>query len=128
MFILQSQDATRSLAGTRKSVPTSQGAPTPSSSNSAICFLRQKVHTLEQALREKGRELVSFRSEVSVTKVKEMEIQTEAYYREICRCVHTVNVYQNNVYTVQHETKTLSTSQGSYMYMYIGVLNTLVTL
>ncbi len=67
----QSRDATRSLV---KKSGLSPGTA-----------LRVKVHALETALREREKELAAVKDDVSVTRIREMEIQTETYYREVCR-------------------------------------------
>ena len=60
---------------------------TASGSGAVIASLRGKIHSLERALREKESALASLKREVNATRLREMEIQCEAYYREITRCV-----------------------------------------
>ena len=102
----QSRDATRSLASSssttnkqhRPSSTSSSASPgsgggggtalTASGSGAVIASLRGKIHSLERALREKESALGSLKREVNATRLREMEIQCETYYREITRCVH----------------------------------------
>ena len=101
--LVQSRDATRSLASTsgtsnkqRRPFSTSAGpgsgsgggsgsAVTTSGSGAVIASLRGKIHSLEKALREKESALAALKREVNATRLREMEIQCEAYYREITR-------------------------------------------
>ena len=95
---LQSRDATRSLASSSTTnkhrrplsstaAPGSGSAVTASGSGAVIASLRGKVHSLERVLREKESALASLKREVSATRLREMEVQCEAYYREITRYV-----------------------------------------
>ena len=52
-----------------------------------VASLRQQVHSLEVALRGKEEEMAALKSGLSASRLREMEIQTDTYYREICRCV-----------------------------------------
>ena len=58
-----------------------------------VASLRQQVHSLERALREKEGQVTELREGVAASRLREMEIQTETYYREICRyaCGFTIN-------------------------------------
>lgn len=82
LISFQSQDINRSLAGSKNVTSSSKSGPAFSHN---ISSLRQRIHRLEQILREKEKEITNLKSDISVSKVLEMEIQTEAYYREICR-------------------------------------------
>ena len=99
--LVQSRDATRSLASSsvtsnkqRRPSSTSAGpgssggsgsAVTASGSGAVIASLRGKIHSLERALRDKESALAALKREVNATRLREMEIQCEAYYREITR-------------------------------------------
>ena len=98
---MQSRDATRSLASSsitsnkqQRPSSTSAGpgsgggcgsAVTASGSGAVIASLRGKIHSLERVLREKESALAALKREVNATRLREMEIQCEAYYREITR-------------------------------------------
>lgn len=64
-------------------------APSVQSGGGAlVSSLRQQVHSLEVALRSKEGEMAELKSGMAASRLREMEIQTNTYYREICRCVH----------------------------------------
>lgn len=50
-----------------------------------VSSLRQQVHGLERALREKEGEVARLQRGVAASRVREAEVQAETYYREICR-------------------------------------------
>lgn len=100
ILFLQSRDATRSLASSsttnkQRRLSSTSASPgsgsssalTASGSGAVIASLRGKIHSLERALREKESALASLKREVNATRLREMEIQCETYYREITRCV-----------------------------------------
>lgn len=78
----QTRDKTRSLVNKQDS-----STPTVSTGGGGVLVssLRQQVHSLEVALRGKEGEVLELRSGVATSRLKEMEIQTDTYYREICR-------------------------------------------
>ncbi len=93
LLSLQTRDATRSLVKNmdRKNVPNQSGGS--SSKGGLISSLRQQVHSLERALREKEGQVMDLKNSVKATQIKEMEVQTESYYREICRLVSLSSVW-----------------------------------
>lgn len=80
--LVSTHDATRSLVKTSNKADRSGGGGALASS------LRQQVHSLERALREKEGQVTELRNGVSAARLKEMEVQAETYYRETHRLTH----------------------------------------
>jgi len=81
----QTQDATRSLV---KNLNKPKDSPQPVSSaggSALVTSLRQQVHSLECALREREKETNELKQGLAASRLHEMQVQTETYYREIRR-------------------------------------------
>lgn len=84
---LQTHDATRSLVkNSDRQAPAAQSVSS-SGGGALVSSLRQQVHSLDVALRGKEGEMAGLKSGVAASRLREMEIQTDTYYREICRYV-----------------------------------------
>ena len=73
---MQSRDATRSLAGGKA---VSEGGV------AVISSLRQQVHGLERALREREAAVSELKQNQTASRLREAQLHADTYYRELCR-------------------------------------------
>ena len=87
MNFSQTHDATRSLVKVANKAQSTalSSAPGGSDGGAVVTSLKQKVHSLEQALRKKESDVTELKRSVGATQVNELKIQVEVYCREIDR-------------------------------------------
>lgn len=71
-----------------------------------VSSLRQQVHGLERALRDREGDLAELKRGVAATRLRELEVQSETYYREISRyceittCLHVRMCSVRGIYNI----------------------------
>lgn len=89
------RDATRSLTGRKPD------------SSAVVSSLRQRIHALERALRQKEEEFADLQRGTNATKVRELQVESETYYQEICRLQVLLSQHQKQQQPASDSPQTL---------------------